>query len=109
MGHPALSCIATWFNKKRGIANGILVTGSSLGGVIFPIMANRLITTVGYGWTMRACAFLILFLLIIAVLTVRSYDGSPVQLSTDGEVVTGDPEVVLAKSPEPLLVYRPEG
>jgi undecaprenyl-diphosphatase len=42
-------------------------------------------------------------------LTVQTHDGSPVQLSTDGEVVTGDLDVVLAKSPEPLLVYRPEG
>lgn len=42
------------------------------------------------------------------VLTVRTPDGSPVQLSADGEVVTGDPAVVLAKRQDPLLVYRPE-
>ncbi|CAK7204205.1 hypothetical protein SEUCBS139899_006959 [Sporothrix eucalyptigena] len=69
---PALSCIPGWFNKRRGIAYGIVSTGSSLGGVIFPIMVSRLIDSIGYGWAMRSCAFLILGLLIIANLTVHS-------------------------------------
>lgn len=70
---PAIATIGGWFNKKRGAAFGILSTGSSLGGVIFPIMVTRLIHQVGFGWAMRICAFLILFLLVIANLTVRSY------------------------------------
>ncbi|CAK7211652.1 hypothetical protein SCUCBS95973_001187 [Sporothrix curviconia] len=69
---PALSCIPGWFNKRRGIAYGVVSTGSSLGGVIFPIMVSRLIENIGYGWAMRACAFLILGLLIMANLTVHS-------------------------------------
>ena len=68
----ALNVIVGWFDKKRGIAYGILSTGSSIGGVIFPIMISRLIPSVGYGWTMRISAFLILFLLILAGLTVKS-------------------------------------
>jgi len=32
-----------------------------------------------------------------------------VKLSTDGEVVTGDPAVTLRKRRDPLLVYSPEG
>lgn len=35
-------------------------------------MVSRLIASVGYGWAMRTSAFLILFLLIIANLTVRA-------------------------------------
>lgn len=50
---------------------GIMVTGSSVGGVIFPIMISRMIQSVGYPWTMRTAAFLILGLQIISVLTVR--------------------------------------
>ncbi|CAK7264705.1 hypothetical protein SEPCBS119000_001130 [Sporothrix epigloea] len=69
---PALSCIPGWFNKRRGIAYGVLSTGSSLGGVIFPIMLNRLLKSIGYAWAMRTCAFLILALLIMANLTVHS-------------------------------------
>ena len=43
-----------------------------MGGVVFPIMVDRLITEVGFGWAMRTCAFLILALLIFANMTVRS-------------------------------------
>lgn len=50
---------------------GIMVTGSSVGGVIFPIMISRMIPAVGYPWTMRTCAFIILALQIFAILTVR--------------------------------------
>jgi nitrate/nitrite transporter NarK len=67
-----LNCIVGWFNKKRGAAYGLLSTGSSLGGVVFPIMVDRLIRSVGYGWAMRTAAFLILVLLIIANFTITS-------------------------------------
>ncbi len=56
---------------------GIMVTGSSLGGVIFPIMIGRMIPSVGYGWTMRTAAFIILGLQIIAIFTVRTRTKSP--------------------------------
>ncbi|KAI9146833.1 Fujikurins efflux protein [Paramyrothecium foliicola] len=68
---PALAVISTWFVKKRGLAMGIMATGSSVGGVIFPIMVSRMIRYNGYGWALRAAAFLILSLQIIACLTVR--------------------------------------
>ncbi|GJN85589.1 hypothetical protein PLIIFM63780_009157 [Purpureocillium lilacinum] len=68
---PALACLSTWFAKKRGAAMGIMVTGSSVGGVIFPIMISRMISSVGYPWAMRTGAFVILGLQIIAIFTVR--------------------------------------
>ncbi|RSL57785.1 hypothetical protein CEP54_008103 [Fusarium duplospermum] len=68
---PALSSVSGWFDKRRGAAFGVLMTGSSTGGVIFPIMITHLIPKVGYGWAMRIAAFIILFLLVIASLTVK--------------------------------------
>ncbi|GKT51115.1 MFS transporter asaE [Colletotrichum spaethianum] len=69
---PALNTIHGWFNVNRGAAFGVLATGSSIGGIVFPIMVTRLIKSVGYGWTMRICAFMIFGLLIIANLTVKA-------------------------------------
>jgi MFS transporter, MCT family, aspergillic acid transporter len=48
-----------------------MVSGSSLGGVIFPIMISRLISSVGYPWSIRSAAFLVLGLQAIAISTVR--------------------------------------
>ncbi|KAJ5489862.1 Major facilitator superfamily domain general substrate transporter [Penicillium expansum] len=69
---PATSVIPGWFDKRRGTVYGLMSTGSSIGGVIFPIMIQRLIPEVGFAWAMRAGAFVILFLLTIANLTIRS-------------------------------------
>ncbi|KAF7539504.1 hypothetical protein G7054_g2086 [Neopestalotiopsis clavispora] len=68
---PAMSCLPAWFDKKRGAAFGIAASGSSLGGIIFPIMVAKLIPQVGFAWTMRICAFLILGLLVIGNVTIR--------------------------------------
>ncbi|KAK3060548.1 hypothetical protein LTS18_008309, partial [Coniosporium uncinatum] len=70
--YPAMSVCSTWFFKRRALAFGIMAAGSSLGGVTFPIMITHLLPQVGFGWSMRIAAFIILGLLIIANLTVRS-------------------------------------
>jgi len=64
---PAVSVVAHHFRKRRATAMGIVVSGSSCGGIVFPIMLNMLINKeVGYAWGVRATGFLILALLIIA-------------------------------------------
>ncbi|KAJ3496251.1 hypothetical protein NLG97_g2800 [Lecanicillium saksenae] len=70
---PPLNCVGGYFNKKRGAAFGILSTGASVGGVVWPVMVTHLIRQVGFGWAMRTCAFVNLFLLAIANLTVRCF------------------------------------
>lgn len=70
--YPALSALPTWFFKKRAFAFGIVAAGSSLGGVIFPIMIQHLIPEVGFPWSMRIAGFLILALLLIANFTITS-------------------------------------
>ncbi|OJI80936.1 hypothetical protein ASPTUDRAFT_32396 [Aspergillus tubingensis CBS 134.48] len=71
IAQPVLSVIPNWFNKRRGLAYGIISSSSGIAGIILPIMVNRLIPKVGFGWAMRIVAFMMLFFLIIAGLTVR--------------------------------------
>ena len=59
-----MSALSTWFQQNRALAFGIMTSGSSLGGVIFPIMVERLMKDVGFAWTMRISAFLILGLMV---------------------------------------------
>lgn len=49
-----------------------MVSGSSLGGVVLPIMVQRLIVQVGFGWSIRITGFLILGLLVFANIAVKS-------------------------------------
>ncbi|KAJ5707375.1 major facilitator superfamily domain-containing protein [Penicillium malachiteum] len=70
--YPSFSCVATWFQERRALAMGITASGSSLGGVVLPILINWMLPKVVFAWTMRTCAFMILTLLVITNLTVRS-------------------------------------
>lgn len=71
-GTDCASQTSTWFSQKRSIALGIVATGSSLGGVIFPMIVIYLIPEIGFSWAMRVCAFVILALLVFANFTVKS-------------------------------------
>ncbi|KAB8298722.1 hypothetical protein EYC80_000897 [Monilinia laxa] len=68
---PAFTTAAQYFSKYRGLAMGIVVSGSSLGGVIWPIALNKLLIEVGFGWAVRIVAFIELPLLIIGCLSIR--------------------------------------
>lgn len=69
---PALNCVAGYFDKRRSTAFGIVATGSSTGGLIFPIMVSRLINIIGFPWAMRATALLIFVVLATTNLAVKS-------------------------------------
>jgi MFS family permease len=64
--------VGSWFAKHRALALGIIVSGSSIGGVILPILVTHLIPLIGFGWAMRVVAFVLLFLLIIGNLCITS-------------------------------------
>lgn len=70
--YGTVGALATWWKVRRATAYGLAISGSSVGGVIFPVMVNRLIPQVGFGWTMRAVAFIILLGVIVSTATIRS-------------------------------------
>ncbi|ODH45626.1 hypothetical protein GX48_08291 [Paracoccidioides brasiliensis] len=70
--YPCINSATTWFSRRRAFALGVVASGSSVGGVIYPILVSKLVPRVGFGWTMRICAFVILALCIVVNLTVKS-------------------------------------
>ncbi|KAI1387793.1 MFS general substrate transporter [Hypoxylon trugodes] len=62
---PSLAVMQPYFSKNLGLALGIAATGSSLGGVIYPVIFINLIDKVGFGWTTRVIGFVSLATLII--------------------------------------------
>ncbi|KAG6825739.1 hypothetical protein H0H92_002611 [Tricholoma furcatifolium] len=70
---PALTVVAHHFSHRRGFAIGIMTSGASIGGLVFPIMLNKLIFgTQGFAIGVRATAGVITGLLCIANFLVRT-------------------------------------
>ncbi|KAJ3206667.1 hypothetical protein HK099_000476 [Clydaea vesicula] len=55
---PAVSAPAFWFEKQRGLATGIAVAGSGIGGFVFGIIIEKLLVSVGLQWTLRILAII---------------------------------------------------
>ncbi|GLB07849.1 hypothetical protein AtubIFM57258_003217 [Aspergillus tubingensis] len=62
---PMIALVGQHIKIKRGAAVGIVIGGSSLGGVLWPIIVNELLKkpNIGFGWTMRIVGFIMLPLL----------------------------------------------
>ncbi len=70
--NSAMNSVMGWFFKRRAAALGITVSGSSVGGVVLPIMLHRLIPQIGFPWAMRTLGFILLALCTFACATVKS-------------------------------------
>jgi len=84
----ALSMVARWFVKKRGMVSGIVKVGTGVGMLIMPIVANQLIAS--YDWRV---SYLILgsvsLVLIVAAALFLRRDPSQKGLVPYGEEAAG--------------------
>ena len=62
---PCVAVLPTYFTTRLGLAVGLAAAGSSLGGVIYPIVLYRLIDKIGFGWSVRVIGFIALGTLLI--------------------------------------------
>ncbi|ORY46959.1 MFS general substrate transporter [Rhizoclosmatium globosum] len=53
---PAVALPSQWFNKNRGLAQGIAAAGSGLGGLAFSVAIQKMLDTIGLAWTLRTSA-----------------------------------------------------
>ncbi|XRM40815.1 hypothetical protein ABZX51_004123 [Aspergillus tubingensis] len=71
--YSGMNAVSTYFKRKKALAIGIVASGSSLGGVILPIMFDYLIADrLSFGWTIRAIALTFLILLSFASIATTS-------------------------------------
>lgn len=55
---PAVSSISHYFSKRRGLALGVVMTGNAMGGIIWPVLLNKLFKEVGFRRGVQACEFI---------------------------------------------------
>ncbi|KAG0803723.1 hypothetical protein G6F16_014217 [Rhizopus arrhizus] len=55
-----------WFNRRRGLALGMVASGSGIGGLVIPNIMNSINSSLGPGWTYRVLGFICLFCDVLA-------------------------------------------
>ncbi|KAJ6567057.1 major facilitator superfamily domain-containing protein [Mycena capillaripes] len=69
---PAVSITADHFAKRRSLATGVVLSGSSAGATIFPIMLNHLIPKIGFASAVRASGYIVLGSLVVGNAMMRT-------------------------------------
>jgi MFS family permease len=57
---PSLAVLPAYFSTRLGLALGLAASGSSFGGVIYPIVFYKLLQQTTFGWAVRTLGFLAL-------------------------------------------------
>jgi len=83
----SVSCIilvSAWFSEKRGLALGIVLTGTSMGSAIFSPVNRYLLQEFGWRQSFQILAILPLIILIYVIFVVRS-SPSDINITALGE------------------------
>ncbi|RAK97235.1 putative MFS monocarboxylate transporter [Aspergillus ibericus CBS 121593] len=59
---PCILLMEDWFDKRKGLAFGVMWAGTGLGGAILPIVMQRLLDLYGFRTTLRAFAITLFIL-----------------------------------------------
>ena len=74
---PSVSVLPTYFSTRIGLAVGLGSSGSSIGGIIYPIILYRLIDRIGFAWSVRVMAFIALGTLLIPIAVMKMRVKAP--------------------------------
>lgn len=74
MQFPAFAAVSQYFEKNRAAALGLAVSGSSIGGVVIPIMLSKMLngSSLGFGWSVRILGFVILPFMAFACVAIKA-------------------------------------
>ena len=67
-----LAVVSHWFKKKRGLAAGIAMIGSSFGGVVVPLILRATLPKCGYQWAIRILGFIFVGCLVVGNILMKA-------------------------------------
>ncbi|KAJ6019433.1 Short-chain dehydrogenase/reductase SDR [Penicillium canescens] len=88
---PTIASVSTYFTTKRTIAISTAASGAATGGIVFPVIAEKLLPRIGFPWTVRVMGFVVLVNAAIVLSTTRTRlpphkTGRIVELAAFGEL-----------------------
>ena len=82
--------VANWFVKKRGLAMGIVLCGTSFGGIVIPLLATPLIEKYGWRTAMMLVSLLVWLVLIPAIIFFVKPKPGDIGLNPDDDANASD-------------------
>lgn len=82
--------ISNWFTRRRGMALGIVLTGTSFGGAVIPQISTPLIQSYGWRTAMLFVSLVIWLILLPAVILLVKNRPADVGSLADGDTVSAD-------------------
>ena len=75
----SVACVSSYYKRKRGLANGLLSSGSAIGGLVIPIYLSKMIDNpkIGLAWAQRTSGFICFVLLGSAALLMEQKKTAP--------------------------------
>ena len=88
---PCVVLVSNWFVERRGTALGVLLTGTSIGGVVIPPLATPLIERFGWRTALILVSGLIWFVLapLILLLVRTRPDAAENDVETEQQIAAG--------------------
>ena len=68
----SLAVVGHWFKRRRGLAGGLAMAGSSTGGLVLPLILRVTLPKYGYAWAIRFLGFMFIGCMIIGNLLVKA-------------------------------------
>ncbi|TFK23315.1 MFS general substrate transporter [Coprinopsis marcescibilis] len=63
---PTILVVQLHFPQRKGLMTGVVMSGSSFGAMLFPILVDKLLPPKGFGGTVRITSYIVVALLVIA-------------------------------------------
>ena len=82
--------VSNWFRRRRGTALGIILTGTSFGGVLIPLVSTPLIQNYGWRTAMLLISSVIWVILLPAVFFLVKNRPADIGLAPDGDASNAD-------------------
>ena len=68
----SLAAVSHWFKRRRGLTQGLAMTGSSFGGVAIPLILRSTLPRFGYKWSIRCLGFVFIGCLLIGNIFIKA-------------------------------------
>jgi MFS family permease len=109
---PMIALVGQYFKRSRAAATGIVIAGSSLGGIIWPIVIDRLLnnTSLGFPWTMRILGFIMIPLMMFSCAAAKSPSRTSTPLETGAQEekkVDGEDKAAERRAAVKMLLKQP--